>query len=373
MRGVYTKMKICFFNGDMSRGGGTERVTALIANKLQEKKANLEIIVLSFRNKTKTSFFRLNKEVKHDILIDNEVNKVTIVYSIKKLTKYLKNNKIDILVNVDIMLGIYSIPAKIFSKTKLISWEQFSFYDDIGSKYTKYVRAVSVRLCNYYIVLTEADKKNFLKNLNVKCPIKYIYNPIEQNNINTYNLNSKIIMSAGNIVEVKGFDMVIEIGERIFKNYPEWKWYIYGDGPGLIQLQENIIKHNLENNIILGGRVKDIEKYYKEAAIFVLTSRKEGFGLVLIEAGAYGIPSIAFNVPEGPVEIIVNKENGFLVKPFDIEEMSERILELIRNKTLRAEMSRVSKQRALQFDIDIIIKQWEDVFEEVIDNGYYIK
>ena len=81
--------------------------------------------------------------------------------------------------------------------------------------------------------------------------------------------------------------------------------------------------------------VKDIQAKYKEASIYVMTSRFEGFGMVLIEAMAYGVPCISFDCPHGPADIIKHEEDGFLIKNGDIEHFVNAIIQLIANEELR--------------------------------------
>ena len=100
-------MNICIFNGDMSRGGGTERITQILANGLSEQ-AQYIIYVLNLNNESGKCFYPLNENVHFVVL-----NSVGIKNKIIELRHFLKKENIDILINVDVMLGIYSLPATI--------------------------------------------------------------------------------------------------------------------------------------------------------------------------------------------------------------------------------------------------------------------
>lgn len=362
------KMKICFFCGDITRRGGVEKVVCELCSELSKKK-EMDVQILSLGNSFTRIFFELSKHVRVDIVSkDTEIKKKSMLSNMFTIFKYLRRNSIDILINVDVMLGMYTLPLKPFLKTKIIAWEHFGFHSDIGSKHTDMLRRVSVKYCDYFINLTQKDLLDFKEHYEVKCPIKAIYNPFcVASDIVKYNLKSKIIISIGNFYDVKGFDMIIPIGKQVFTKYPEWKWIVLGDGEKYEQIKQEILKEKLEEKILLLGRVKNVQEFLEKSAIFALTSRQESFGLVLLEAQSAKLPVVAFDVPQGPAEIIKNGYNGFLIKAFDLVEYGEKLCELIENTRLRNEFSECSKENLVRFDINIIAQEWINVFEELVD------
>lgn len=355
---------ICFFTGDMSRGGGTEHITQIISNGLNKLK-KYNIIVLSLNNKYNSCYYPLDKGVTHYGLETKGVGKISIFKNIYLLRKFVKEKSVDILINVDIMLGIFSLPMKIFSRVKLIGWEQFSFHDNIGSSNTELIRKLSLKFCDYYINLTKADMEMFKKNFKVNCPITYIYNPVSNTNTSSeYNINSKTIMTAGNFFPVKGFDLAVEVAKKVISKYPEWKWEFYGDGEEYQSIKKMIINYKLTNNVFLCGRKQSLSAQYKKSSIYVMTSRMEGFGLTLLEAKSNNLPVVAFDVPFGPKEIIDDNVDGFLVNAFDIEQMADRINKLIENKNLRYKFSNNAKNNMDKFNIDNIIGKWCKILDD---------
>lgn len=360
------KKTICFFTGDMSRGGGTERMTAIIANNLAiiDK---YKVIIITLQNNHNKSFFELKDNIKY-IIINNKKNdnEINILKLILKLRQLIKENKVDIIINVDVMLSIFSMPSVLFTKVKIISWEHFNYMDNIGSKKTKYIRKISMFFSKVYIVLTKKDEKKFRRDKVPFANIKQIYNTcfIDKDYVG-YDEDSKIIMSAGNFYKTKGFDYAIEIGKRIFLKYPEWKWYIYGDGKELEKINNMIKEYNLQSNIIIKCRTKDINKAFRESALFVLTSRMESFALVLLEAQANNLPTISFDIPSGPSEIIEDNVNGFLVEMYDIDNMTDKICLLIEDRELRKSFSLNSRKNINKFDEKNIISKWEEVIDSI--------
>ena len=221
-------LNICFLSGDMSRTGGNERVLSIIANELSKQKNKFNIHILSITNENNTSYFRLEKEIKNNrILKSKDVNfKKQYFEIIKGIRHYIKENNIDILIDVEVIASLFSIPATRFTKTKLISWEHFNFYEDNGSHLRIYARKLAARFSNCIITLTEHDKQNYLNNLDIKGKVEYIYNPIEEVDDMECNIKSKQIISVGRLTYQKGFDMLCDVAKVVLKDNKGWKWLI---------------------------------------------------------------------------------------------------------------------------------------------------
>ena len=286
-----------------------------------------------------------------------------IVHSIRK---YINKNKIDILIDVDTILDIFSVPATRFTNTKLISWEHFNYYENLGVKYRDWGRKLSARYADAIVTITNEDRGYFQENLNLRCPIYTIYNPITLPKTTIqYDLSRKTLLSAGRLTHQKGFDLLIEVAKRVFQKHEDWKWIVLGDGEQRNELEQKIEEYQLQNHVILKGNVHNIEDYYKESSIFVLTSRFEGFGLVLTEAKSFRLPCVSFKCKAGPSEIILDGVNGNLVEPFNIEEMSRKICQLIENEHLRKRFSDHSLNDTEKYSTNTVIKNWIDLLEHI--------
>lgn len=358
--------KICFLSGDITRSGGMERVGLIIANKLANMPSKYEVHILSLRNASKNSFFSIDKKIKSKSMFGDE--KVSYFRNyfkvVSHIRKYIKDNKIDILIDVDVILSLFSISATRFTRTKLISWEHFNYYANLGVRYRDWARKLASKFSDVIITLTDEDTGYYQQNLNPKALVHTIYNPIIiEASDKEYSVDSKIILSAGRLTHQKGFDYLIDVANIVFAKHPNWKWLILGEGIEREKLENKIAELNLSNHVILEGRVSNIDDYYDKAAMFVLTSRYEGFGLVLTEAKSHKLPCVSFKCKAGPSEIVLNKVNGFLVDCFDIEEMADRVCELIENKELRKEFSDRTLEDTEKFDIENIIDNWTNLLE----------
>lgn len=356
-----SKKNICLFNGNMSRGGGTERITQILANALT-KEEEFQVTVLNLNNSMGKSYYPLSDEVNFGVLKES-----TLIRKILELASFLRSKKIDVIIDVDIMLGIYTLPALMFSpKTKLISWEMFNLRNDIGSKHTELIRKICLRKSAYYVNQTKGDMEAFIQEMPVKCPITYIYNPCEIDYSYTdYDINSETIVTAGHFFYTKGYDLAIEVARLVFAKHPDWKWEFYGDGSKLEECKALVKEYGLENNVIFCGRTKDIIGAYKKAAMYVMTSRTEGFGLVLTEAKSCNLPTLAYDIDFGPREIIDDGVSGYLVEAFDTEKMAGKICELIEDPRKRKGFSQLAKNNCEQFSEKQFIDRWLDVLNKI--------
>ena len=359
-------MNICFFTGNMGDGGGTEKMTQLLSKALVNEQNN--IFVLTKSNKAIEPKFPLDKKVKYDILDNGKYIKIfTLIKDVLLLSKYVKKNKIDVLINVDVSLGAFSLPLKFLCpKLKQVYWEHFCVLYNINNKRIETFRKLALKYGDAYVVLTPEDKQELENKYITKAKLLNIPN------ISTYavskqdyNVQSKTILSVGNLIKVKGFDLAIEAAKLVFAKHPDWCWRIYGDGSEADNLIQRVKDLSLENNIKFMGRTNDLTSAYANAAIYVLPSRSEGFGLVLIEAQSYHLPAIAFDVPFGPKNIINDNVNGFLISPFDIEQMANEICKLIENSDLRKDFSKNATNNIHKYKSDTVANQWINLLQEI--------
>lgn len=357
---------ICFLSGDMTRFGGTERITSIISNELiKNKEFNIHILSVNYINE-KISF-ELDKKIKtSNILSTKDLNfKRDYLKVVKGIRKYIKNNNIDILIDVDVICDIFSIPATRFTKTKLISWEHFNYYINNRVKLRDIARKLTAKFSDCIITLTERDKDAYSSNLNIKGKIEYIYNPITLNTNEKCNINSKQILTVGRFEYQKGYDMLCKIANEVLHNNPDWKWIVLGDGEQREMIEGLIKEYSLEDKLILKGNVSNVEDYYKSSSLFVMTSRFEGLPMSLLEAKCYGMPIVSFDCLTGPSDIITNDINGYLIEQDNINEFISSLDKLIKNKELRLQFSNKVKFDISKFDLNSIIKKWTNVLKEV--------
>ncbi|KRN33107.1 epss [Liquorilactobacillus mali] len=251
---------------------------------------------------------------------------------------------------------------------KVIIWEHFNFFNGKTLK-EKIKKRYAAGHADATVVLGDKDFDNYKKNLKRIKLLKRIYNPVPLNFNQKSNLKNKRIIAVGRLVDQKGFDILVNVWSIIKKDKISegWTLDIFGEGPLREKLINQIDELNL-SDIKINNFTNEIKKEYLKSSIFVLSSRFEGFVLVLMEAQSAGLPVVSFDIKEGPSEIIVQGENGFLIKPFDKNEMARKILFLMENENKRIQFSNNSDKIIRKFDTKLIINDWEELFEELRKN-----
>lgn len=358
--------RICFLNGDMSRTGGTERVTAIIANELS-KKINYEVHVLSVTNESMSSFFELENTVYHDRILKKNTADLKKDYFkvVNGIRKYIKKHSIDILIEVDVICNLYRIPATRFLKTKIISWEHFNYYSNNGSKLRDISRKLTKYFSNHIVTLTEQDRQSYSEKLGVSHKVTCIYNPIQPIEIPPYNSNSKQILSIGQLRHIKGFDLLCEVAKEVLHKHPDWSWIIVGEGEDRELIERKIKDYDLENRLILAGNQKEVRSYYQNSSLYVMTSRNEGLPMTLLEAKSYQLPIVSFDCQTGPSEIVEDGVNGYLVERNNCEEMIKKINYLLDNPDQLQLFSKQAKNNIYKFNIKEVIQKWESIISQL--------
>ena len=215
------------------------------------------------------------------------------------------------------------------------------------------------------VALTEEDREAYRKLLDGKVRLAVIPNTVYDVGGPPADLDSRTVLAAGRLVYQKGFDMLIEAFARVHAAQQEWKLKICGGGELNDQLRAAVAKHGLEGVVDLAGPCADLPGEMEKASIYALSSRFEGFPLVLLEAMSKGMAVVAFDCPTGPRDIIDDHRNGILVPPKDVEALAAGLLELIEDDDLRRRCGPAAAETAEQYTIDAVGPRWEALFREL--------
>ena len=356
---------IAFFSGDITNSGGTERVSTIIASELS-KKSEYNIIFISITEKRSIPFFEINEKIKRFVLYEKTIKGSRHIFSIcRKLKNIIKNNNIDVIIDIDGILDLYSLIVKLFTKVKVISWEHFNFYQNPVVPYRKYTRALAGKYADRIVTLTDEDLRYYKENLKIKCPIVSIPNPVLNINKDILYSNNKILLSVGRLTYQKGFDMLLDVAKIGLEKHSDWKWIILGEGEERKKLEEKIQKLNLENKVILKGNVDNICDYYKKAGIFVLTSRYEGLPMTLLESKSFKLPVVSFDIKTGPKDCVRENINGFLIENLNIKKMAEKLSFLMANDEIRKEFSRRALEHTEKFKLNNVLNRWNNLLNSL--------
>jgi glycosyltransferase involved in cell wall biosynthesis len=173
------------------------------------------------------------------------------------------------------------------------------------------------------------------------------------------------VVAAGRLTRQKGFDLLIRSFEAVVREHPEWQLRIYGSGRQGRKLRRLIIARGLYNNVLLLGRTERLGEELSKASIFALSSRFEGFGMVIIEAMSMGLPTVSFACPRGPSDIITHQKDGLLVPERDVDGFARSLLRLIESQEERDRIGRAARETALAYAVDTVGGRWDQLFRDL--------
>ncbi|WP_339206406.1 glycosyltransferase family 4 protein [Paenibacillus sp. FSL K6-3182] len=360
--------KLVFLVKNIYNQAGDTRAVLLVANQLM-KTGLYKIDILSLFKTNEIPLFSIDNKITVHNLFDSPFNlKKNYFKVLRAFDGFIKKNEIDIVFIEAIGFNCFTFPIlKKYKEIKTIAVEHASYFDGgkiLGMAW--FGRIIACKFTDCVVVLTKKDKLDYCNNMGKIKRIEQIYNPLDPElKKMEYSETSKKIISCGRLVEVKGYDLLLEVASKVFKKHPTWQWHIYGDGPERKRLENRIAELNLEENVTLKGEVNNIYDLYNDYSIYGLTSRSESFGLVLLEALKVGIPVVSFNCNNGPSEIIKDKENGYLIPFNDLDAMSQKICYLIENASLRKEFSNNTEKYLNEFNIRNVTDQWENIINTI--------
>lgn len=266
---------------------------------------------------------------------------------------------LDIIINTSRQIGAKSI-IESHVKSDTVSMKKYVFNPIIVRIFSIWDRYIlkSLKEADCIVTLTQNDKEFWIKYAK---RVEVIPNVLTITPQKVIDYRNKRVIAAGRYVRQKGFDLLLEAWHLIDKKYEDWHLYIYGN-EDRTPYQRIVEKYQMNSNVHLMPATKDIVQEFSKSSIFVLSSRFEGFGLVLAEAMSCGLPCISFDCPYGPRDIITNEEDGILVENGNIIALTGAIERLMADENLRQSMGIKAINNVARFDPKAIMSQWEQLF-----------
>lgn len=377
--------------------GGVQRVTHMLAEEMLCRGYNVVFLSTGYDYRTGNNENDVNATIAKQYFLISKNNKDVIT---KEYQDILKEENIDIVINqmphcdTDYLLSItpkeirkiscihiqpfntQTYPEELLKYTKGKTWKEklyISFCRLFPNYYKKKTRDVEhARLKN---ALTVSDYLCLLSEHYIPRVLKYMPQADEKKLIAVNNpaevidfdikecKKEKIILWVGRVTNnPKNIPAFIDVWNIMSKKNTDWKAIIIGDGPDLEYNKEYAKKRNVER-LEFAGRQQNVAQFYNKAAFSGITSISEGWGMTIVEAMSYGCVPFVYDTYESLHNIIDDNKNGIIVKPFNKEEMIQRIQEIIDNKDKYVAVQQNAIEKVKTFSIEKIVDKWEEIFK----------
>lgn len=365
--------------------GGIEKCICELANDLVENyKVEIDVVYKLYEEPA----FKLDKKVQVRYLTNNiKPNRIDFMYALKKFNiiniiregikslrilylrrtktiEAIKNCNADVIISSRIffntLVGKYAR-----NKIEKWGWEHNHHHGD-----KKYIKSLVQSCLNLdKLIVVSNDLKDYytklFKEKKLQCEVKYIPNYIDELPKDRSNLDLNKLISVGRLSPEKGFLDLIDVFKIVEMKRTGVSLDIVGDGVEQKAIFKKIVNNNLSGKVKLHGfRSKDyINELYQNAGMYLMTSKTESFGIVLIEAMSYGIPCLAYDSAEGAREIINNDGNGYLIKNRNEHDMADKILSIMNDPKLLNRLSENAIKTAKKYTKDNVIKLWYEMLK----------
>src|SRR5574344_2710662 len=276
------------------------------------------------------------------------------------MIKAIKNSHSDIIISTRIYLN--KLLGK-YGHTYKIGWEHNHHHGD-----TVYIKKFSDSFKKLdKVVLVSSTLNRFYSDLfikkKIKCECVFIPNFITEWPKTNNKLNNNNLISVGRLSKEKGFIDLINVYKIINMNFNDTFLNVVGDGIEKETMENNIIKDNLALKVKIHGyqNKEYINNLYANSSLYLMCSKTESFGLVLVEAMSYGIPCIAFDSAEGAKELIQNNYNGFLIKNRNEHEMADCVVKLLSDRKLLKKLGLNARKTALKYLNANVYLDWNKI------------
>lgn len=345
----------------MQPAGGIERVVSTLANELCK---NHYVTILVKDNPI--SFYGIDERIHIQSLetykklnMNSRIQRMysqlhSFISSVFNLSSYLKDNKCDY-IYVTTPLSFWECVFSLTAPRNIIASEHGA--RDNYNFFYKLLK-LGYKLSRYYVIPT-IDDYNYYSGKGY--PVVYIPHLRPDLVYKTAAMDKKSIINIGRFTEDKRQILLLHIWSNIIKKHDElcdWELVLVGSGELEDEIRTAILKLNLLDNVRICPPQLNVGELYSQASIFALTSRSEGFGMVLLEAISFGVPVISFDCPAGPKDIVEDGVDGFLIKNDDVEAYELALVRLMSSFELRSRLSQSGFEKAARWNESKIVSQW---------------
>jgi glycosyltransferase involved in cell wall biosynthesis len=364
-----SKQHIAIVCSRLDMPGGIERATVNLSNLLQE---NGHPVTLLIADCTKTSFYTIQPSV-NIILADLNfgiteqgniiTRKLDLYRHIQELGKIFSEIHASIIIGTEYHFSIASKLARNKHASKILAWEHHHINWLQKNRFWNFLFKKIYPQLDQVVCQNKREAELYAS---LGCRTATIPYSVPETPREIADLDQKNILTIGRLIKRKGVELIPAIAEKVFQECRDWKWKIIGDGEELENLKAEIEKRKLGKQLVIAAPVSEhVSDEYRNASIYVMTSRSECLPMVLLEATSFGLPCIAFDCLTGPADIIRDKEDGYIVGPEDVDAMAMAIIELARNEEKRRQMGRMAYQNSSRYSSDRVYESWKKLFDQL--------
>ena len=351
-------MHILYVIEQMSRIGGMERIIAEKINRLAAM-SDIKVTLLLVWKDRQRPVFEIDSRVGIEH-IDAQMMKGGLTYPIvvwryNRLVRQLKP---------DVTVLSWVTGAMLATFGKHVGKTIFELHHSAATMKHAWLLRSLQRRTDVVVTLTPEDAQYFTQAQRVE--VIPNFTTIDSNRLPDY--DTKHCVALGRMVPAKDYPRMVRLWKEVVKEHPDWVLDIYGDGPEREHIQQCIEEAQLGDKICLHGNTKEVAKAYGEASIYLMTSRTEGFPMVLLEAMTMGLPVVAFDCPHGPRNIIRNGVNGLLIDMKDDKAYVSALTLLMDNAERRRLMGEKAHETAMRFSCENIMQRWMDMFNSLVND-----
>lgn len=351
-------MKITFVTATLT-SGGSERVMSIVANKMQERGYEVEIICLN----DQIVFYPINEGIKITH-VEVEAGTKSLPKKLWWFRKHIQKTQPDVV--IAFMVSVYTVTLLALMGIDIpviSSVRNDPAYSNLRKKIT---RKLLLPRSAHVVVQTQQIKKFFNKGIQKMTSV--IYNPVNEKvfKLQPTKKENRII-SVGRLYPQKDQKTMIEAFAKMSEHHPDWKLVIFGEGPERKAMEKMIQdpRFKIQDKVVLPGRSENIVDELNKSKIFCLSSIYEGMSNALVEAICVGLPIVTTKV-SGTEELIKNGENGFIVNIGDKDSMAKALTKIIEDENLQNQFAEKNKAQAIKFETNTIVNQWEDLVNSVV-------
>ena len=204
-----------------------------------------------------------------------------------------------------------------------------------------------------------------------KWRVSVVYNPAMPAATQTYPRpaflapGKKYVLAVGRLVKQKGFDRLLQAWRRVCDDFPNWRLCVIGAGPDEAELKGLADTLDIQASVQFVPPVKGLAAVYRHADLYAMSSRAEGFPMVLLEAMAAGLPAVRF-AGTGPDVIIRNGTDGFLVKQNHTDQLAAKLAELMADEEKRSRFGAQARAVVERFSLDNYLDAYENLCKDAV-------